>query len=245
MAVCFQETDGGYLLLGRSGVRVHMPIIKKDILNKPEGFEPDVMAACVRYVPELSGITERFRREFSAFQHADTARMLALIDYAASHMMYGLYKPDNPGHLFVLIQCLGGWWGGVAAQVYAKVLLEACDDLKGKSKNAASGMEFDLLIAVLGCVCKSFGCSARMPLVPHYPGGSPPDVVVLLADAILARHPSLRGQRDEVITALRDWHIPRYMRESLSVDARRIWLPQNQIDRTTAFLERNVILKQI
>jgi hypothetical protein len=243
MPLTVEECDSGFVTISGDKIAkgyVYLPIVKNKILDSPQGFEPDAMFACSKYVPEMPGISALFRQKLSAFAHCDTEIMLRMLDFVRDNLMYGFYNPNNPGHLFIVMQCFGGWWAGVASQIFASVLLEECTKYKQRSGNTEPGKELDMMLGVISCICKSFGCSARMPLMPHYPSGSPPDPVVLLADTVIVKFPQFKRQREDLIKGLRDWHIPKYMRTTIR-DARNIWLSQNQIDRTKAFIERNVI----
>lgn len=246
MSVTVETRDDGFMVVKGPGSRealVYLPILKKKILDEPEGHSPDVLYASLKYVPQLNGMYDRFKAALSAFSHSDTSRMVLVMEYTKQNLLYGLFNPDNPGHVFVAMQCFGGWWAGVAAQIFTATLLEMCKEFKvsiEKSTGARSAdtKELDMVMGVLACICKSFGCSARTPIIPHYPGGAPADPVVLLADAMCSKYPHLKGPnvREGLLRALRDWHVPRYMRSS-GGDYRRTWLAQNHVDRTRAFME--------
>ena len=230
-------------------VEVFLPIVKNRALDEPEGFCPDALTACTRYVPAIKGFATALREKLAQVAHRDVAQAVAVLDFTRENLLYGLFDADNPGHAFVLIQCFGGLWGGIAAQLFAAVLLEECTKFKCAMEarsgvRASPSKEVDMVMAILASICKAFGCSARTPIIPRYPQGAPPDPVVLLADAIASRHPQLKKVRDDLIRSLRDWHIPRYMR-SYAEDAklRQHWLPQNQVDRTRAFMETLITRK--
>jgi hypothetical protein len=237
----------GYISIGTGidqEVQVYIPILKLKILDEPEGYCPDALYACSKYVPEMKGVTDKFRDRLSQFHHRESDTALRVFDYARSNYLYGLYNPDNPGHLFVLIQCFGGWWAGIAAQMFAGVLMDWCVAYKTSMEEntgriSAPGKELDLMIGLLACISKSFGISARTPLIPHYPSGSPPDPVALMADAIVTRHPHLRRFREDLMKALRDWHIPKYAR-TVTKDYKRIWLPHNHIERSRALMDAHL-----
>ena len=246
-----ERVDIGYLIIRTNSfpdVYIHLPIIKHKILDQPEGFAADALIACSKYVPEMPGIADRFRCKMSQYEHRDTAMLMSVYDFVRDNLLYGLFNPNNPGHLFVLIQCFGGYWAGIASQYYATILLEECTKYKMQKRSSHQNededdrKEIDLMIGVIGCICKCFGCSARTPLMPHYPTGLPPDPVVLLADTIVYKHKHLqRGMfREELIKQLHNWQVPKYMRKH----PRNIWMSQNYIDRTKAFIETNVINRQ-
>ena len=241
-----EEADAGILLVkytqkrvgGSIGqLRIHLPIVRRRELDGPEGFRSDVMLACNEFVPMIVGIGARFREKFAEFKHVDTPWMLRVFDFTCERLLYGMFNTDNPGHVFVAIQCFGSWWAGVATQVFASTLLTECVRLKPAASAAG---ELDMVIAVAACITKCFGCSARTPLIPHVPSGSPPDPVVLLADAVLAKFSECGVDRAELIQALYDWHVPRYMRGLHRF--RQIWMHQNHVDRTKALME--VALRQ-
>ncbi len=247
MSVTLDVRDDGFMILRSPGTRevqIYLPILKNRTLDGPEGYSPDVLYASLKHVPSIKDIFGRFRQCFSNFHHVDTDRMVAVLDYTRNNLLYNLFDPDNPGHVFVAMQCFGGWWAGVATQAFATTLLEMCNEIKDAMEKAAgimhskSGKEIDMMMGVVACICKSFGCSARTPIIPHCPSGSPPDPVVLLADAICAKYPYFKKSnvRDNLLRALRDWHIPKYMRLP-NGKHRQQWLPQNHIDRTRAFME--------
>lgn len=247
MSVTLDVRDDGFMVLrapGTQEVQIYLPILKNKILDEPEGYNPDVLYASLKYVPQIKGIFSRFRERLANFRHADTERMVAVLDYTKNNLLYNLFDPDNPGHVFVAMQCFGGWWAGVATQGFALTLLDMCKEIKDAMEKATgvvqNGKEVDMMMGVVACICKSFGCSARTPIIPHYPGGSPPDIVVLLADTICSKHPHFKkpSVREDFIRALRDWHVPKYMR--LPSGKHRVqWQPQNHIDRTRAFMERS------
>lgn len=249
-SVSLDVKDDGFMVLSiphsREEVQIYLPILKNKILDEPEGYSPDALYASAKYVPKMKDIFERFKQRFSLFQHGDTKRMVAVLEYVRQNLLYNLFDPDNPGHVFVLIQCFGGWWGGVAAQVFTGTLLEMCVEIK-EAMEKATGVrtigrkEMDMMMGVMACICRAFGCSARTPIIPHYPQGSPPDPVVLLADAICVKYHQFRKSdvRNDLIRSLRDWHIPKYMRVP-GGKHRSAWLPQNHIDRTRAFMEKTI-----
>lgn len=248
MSVTLDVRDDGFMVLrapGTQEVHIYLPILKNKILDEPEGYNPDVLYASLKYVPQIKGIFDRFRQSFSNFHHADTIKMVAVLDYTKNNLLYNLFEPDNPGHVFVAMQCFGGLWAGVATQAFASTLLEMCKEIRDAMERTTgvqnkSGKEIDMMLGVVACICKSFGCSARTPIIPHYPGGSPPDPVVLLADTICVKYPQFKKSnlREDFIKVLRDWHVPKYMRLP-GGKHRQQWLPQNHIDRTRAFMERS------
>lgn len=238
--VTIQTSDDGVMTISASRHRsarpedfaVYLPILKKGILDTHEGLCPDALNACSKYVPEIKGISDKFTAQFVAITtHKDAQSMLSVFEYTKDNLMYGLYNGNNPGHLYVAIQCFGGVWAGIASQTFATVLLSMCADMKRAANSSCS--EIDMAIGVIGCICKSFGCSARTPLIPRFPEGSPPDPNVLLSDAICAKHSALKPHRDSLARSLRDWHIPKCLRGPKSA---QIWQPHCQIDRTRAFV---------
>ena len=236
--------DAGYISIGTGvdqEVQVYIPILKLKILDEPEGYCADALYACSKYVPEMKGVTDRFRERLGQFHHRESDIALRVFDYARANFLYNLYNPENPGHLFVLIHCFGGWWAGIAAHIFAGILLDWCVAYKASMEQntgtvANQGKEFELMIGLLACISKSFGISARTPLIPHYPSGSPPDPVSLMTDAITTRYPHLKRYREDLLKALRDWHIPKYVKMT-TPDYKRMWLPQNHIERSRALMD--------
>lgn len=238
------DNDRGFMVI-KTGidpeVQLYLPVLKDKTLDGPEGFSSDVLYQASKIVPEITGITSKYREAFSEFTHKDVPRMLQVFDYVRSNLMYGLYNENNPGHLFVLIQCFGGWWAGVATQIFASVLLRECS-LFRIARAGPESMDLDLMFGMLACICKAFGTSARTPLIPHYPQGTPPDPIALFADTIASRYKHLKRPllREELIKSLINWHIPRYMRHLSQEKDRQLWQPHNHIDRTRAFMEKSL-----
>ena len=223
-------------------VRLFLPILRNKALDEPEGFSADALIACSKIVPEISGITTKFRAAFAQYNHHNVPVMLKVFDYTRENLLYDLYNEHNPGHLFVLMHCFGGWWAGVATHIFANVVLEECQAFRLRLEQqsntvAPASMDLDLMFGLLACICKAFGSSARTPLIPHYPQGTPPDPIALFADSIASRYQHLKRPdiRAQLINALIDWHVPVYMRQPKQ---RIIWQPHNHIDRARAFLEK-------
>jgi hypothetical protein len=222
-------------------VLLYLPILKRTELDTVEGFQSDALYACNKYVPQLKGITDSFEERFSKFSHADTINMLRIFNFVRSKLMYGIYDSNNPGHLLISLQCFGGWWAGVASQIFNEVLLEKCEIFCKEQKCDDQHKIYDMMMSILACICKAFGCSARTPLIPHMPqGGTGPDPVAIFADSIINRYPAygVRHRREELIKALKDWHIPKYVRRESNI--RQIWLPYNHIDRTALLINYNI-----
>jgi hypothetical protein len=227
---------------------VSAPVVRQRSLDEPEGFFTDAMAACSAHVPQLAGFADEFRVELRKLQHppsshspsmSEAEQMLRIFDYTASRLLYDKFDGNNPGHVLIAAQCFSGIWGGVAAQCFAAVLVRRCEVAAAAAQRQLNPLE--VAIAVLSSTAKCFGCSMRIaPLIPRWPdgNGNPPDPVVLLADALVARFPTELpfAHRDDLISALRAWHVPQSVRDSLP-DWKRTWIPQRQYDRARSMMQ--------
>ena len=235
-------SDGFLRLRTNAGVNLpfYVPVVKNASLDHPAGIQIDALTTCRDNVPAIEGIAEAFRAELRAFAPTGL-EMLEYFDFTAAHLMNGCFDPNNPGHVFVAMQCFGGWWAGIATQSFSSAMLKLYSrEIERIAGRPVPGKELDMFVSVVGCICKAMGCSARCPLTPRWPtGGSPPDPVYLLADSIMARHPgAIAGdlERLQLVSALRSWHVPRCVRDCVK-DYSRIWLPQSQVDRTKTIVE--------
>lgn len=228
-------------------VRISAPIAAKTAIDlDAAAFYTDALAACSENVPRLAGFDADFCAELDNLRKtaasSDAAEMLRIYKYTSSRLLYGSFDGDNPGHVLIATQCFSSIWAGVAAQCFAAVLLRRCVAATASAAGTAQAMQpLDLVIAVLASTAKSFGSSMRIsPLVPRWPDccGTPPDPVVILADAIIARHSDKFpfADRADLLDALRTWHVPRCARDTLP-DWRRTWVAQRQYDRAHAMMQ--------
>lgn len=245
------DPQAGQLLLKvlpSTVLAVSAPIVRVKTLDEPAGFFADALAACSAHVPKLAGFADEFRGELRKLQHPPSARnptmseaeqMLRIFDVTTSRLLYDKFDGDNPGHVLIATQCFSGIWAGVAAQCFASVLVRRCEAAAAAAQRGLNPLE--VAIAVLSSTAKCFGCSMRVaPLVPRFPDGTgnPPDPVVILADALVARFPSELpiAHRDDLIGALRAWHVPQSVVDS-QPDWKRMWIPQRQYDRARAMMQ--------
>jgi hypothetical protein len=237
-------------------INVSAPIARVASLDEPAGFHSDAISACAAHVPRLEGFAEDFRAELRGLdgrqrhgrpEFAAAPEMLRIYDFTVEHLLFGKFDGSNPGSVFVAAQCFGGLWAGVAAQAFAIVLVRRCTAaVAGSEAHRQRGMQpLDLAIAVLSSMAKCFGCSMRIaPIVPRWPddAGSPPDPVVLLADALVARFRAELpfADRADLIEGLRAWHVPRSIHDAMP-DWKRVWHPQRQYDRARSMMRMQLM----
>ena len=248
MVISVSPTGTGYLEIHIDTRRhefVYVPISARVDIDKGECFFPDALVASTALLRDFPGITEEFRSRFFRINHPDVERMWQVCEYTQRHLLYNLYNPNNPGHLFVAIQCYGGWWAGMASQIFASVLLQKCEEavVAEEARRGSRAPDRDDLVmmgvvVVIGAICKGMGASCRTPLIPHLPSGTPPDPVVLLADCIIQkqRWTLTPIERTQLIKELRVWHVPEIVRRTVP-DYLKMWMPHCHIDRTRAIRE--------
>ena len=241
-------TGGGFLKIATpcAEISISAPVAANVALDTVEGFFADALTACSANVPRLDGFGAEFRAEIHALYQptatrsavADAPQMLKIYDFTVARLLFDKFDGANPGHVFVALQCFGGLWAGVSSQTFAAVLVRRCNAVA----HAKPGLNaLDLAVAVLASIAKCFGSSMRTAaIVPRWPdgAGTPPDPVVLLADALLARFPAELpfADRSDLVLALRTWHVPRAARDAMP-DWKLVWSPHRLYDRTRAMMQ--------
>lgn len=244
-AVTIDARDDGYMVIEHKGnpepVKIFVPVLKRNnVLNSREGFCADALDSCLKYVPQIPGMTTEFKSLLSNFDHRDSSDMLTIFQYTALTHMYHMYDENNPGHLMIALQCFGGWWAGLATQMFLSALLSRCKSLALMKNCLREGVEIDMALNVVACICKAFGCAATLPTIPVYPKTSkrvhPTSV---MADLIGRKNDYFKkaGIRELLIHSLNDWSVPNYMKDSLK-SYRLIWqIDDSYIQRASKFEE--------
>jgi len=235
------DSSTGMMTLLDGAVKLYAPVCKNVKLDEPEGYRMEAAVACSELVPRLPGVGDEMRGRLlscRAFGSATIARdIVELMDRVKQQGWLATpFDQDNPGHLFLLLQCCTALFGGIAAQVLVASMLQIIRQHAATCAGADPGREYDVLIAVLAAVCRAFGCSARMPILPRYPTNSSslsssPNPIAALVDAIVERHGSAaRRRRDDLLEALFVWHVPKYVRAK-ERRYRDYWHPNRLRDR--------------
>lgn len=237
----------GLLIIKRpfhEDIRIFLPILKVTELDTSETFYSDAFETCNRFVPKLPGISKDFVEEFAKFKHVDTKKMLTIFEFARDRLQYDKFNGDNPGHLFIAMQIFGGWWGGVAREIFVKCLRgrgqSIKEELDKKFNIVTPDSKVDeIALGVLASICKCFGSAARTPLLPHIPFGSPPNIVSTFTDYLVAIYPILFKYKDVIYKKMRDWHVPAYARDDKGV-FRTSWESYNQVDRIQCMITHQI-----
>jgi hypothetical protein len=217
-------------------IKLFLPVLKIADLDKDDIFYADALDSCLKYLPKITGITFEFVAELSKFKNQETQKMVDLLIFTMSNLMYDKYDPDNPGHLFAAIQCFGGLWGSIAREHFSRVLrtksklIKASLDTKFRAVLPDSKVD-EIALGILSLIAKCFGSAARCPLLPHVPFGAPPCPVSAFVDYLITVHPSLGRCREDLYKQVFDWHVPKYMRDN-GVPTKS-WNAANYVERLT------------
>ncbi len=198
---CMFDIEGvlNIRITGKDEIKIKMPVAD---LDSPSNIYVGILESCKKHVPSVKEITKTFEHDLEAFKHPQSATMLSYLKLVMGTVLCDGYDQDNPGHLFVALQSFGGWWAGVAREIFLRCLRKLYDDRD------------DLVIECIALICKCFGSTATMPTMPRLPlGGSPPSPISALADYIIGIHPAVARYRDDLHNKIRVWHLPAYIRK--------------------------------
>lgn len=194
------EFGGGKITIDDE-LTVWCPVTTLKYPDEIEGCFCDAFDSCSSIVPLLPGIGD------TLVTYLGTTRR-DYYDFCYKHLAYNKFNANNPGHVWLCMQCFAGEEGAMVRDFFLASVMEL---VRKQLKTATDGKIREMTCAVISYICKALGSCARGPIIPRICGkGQPPDICKTLSDCICSIHPSATSCKGQLDSAIRRWQVPKW-----------------------------------